>query len=207
MILECFYNVDRCRDVYMGAKGEMRLGGLGLALVMVSCTVTFDEELLKTRRDGSGDFVQIADTSFGPDATRLLGTPCSSGGQCASGFCVDNVCCDKACQDTCQVCNKAGDEGQCKASASGTACGSVSCVSEDRLSAKLCDDKGKCESKETACESYKCDSTAGACFASCSSDAQCYRYKCDTANSTCLTACKSASDCQSGFDCSKSKCK
>jgi hypothetical protein len=44
------------------------------------------------------------------------GDPCTSPGQCTSGFCVDGVCCDTACADACHACSAAAgasNDGTC----------------------------------------------------------------------------------------------
>lgn len=41
------------------------------------------------------------------------GSPCSSSGECMSGFCVDGVCCNTGCNGLCQTCSVAGSVGTC----------------------------------------------------------------------------------------------
>ncbi|MCC6558843.1 MAG: hypothetical protein IT372_38415 [Polyangiaceae bacterium] len=78
-----------------------------------------------------------------------LGSPCGTGGECASGHCVDGVCCDSACGDgdptDCQACSKeagAAEDGTCAPFAAGTTCRAAA---------------GACDSAET------CDGVSGAC--------------------------------------------
>ncbi|NUP10522.1 MAG: WD40 repeat domain-containing protein [Polyangiaceae bacterium] len=47
----------------------------------------------------------------------VLGAPCASNGECASGFCADDVCCDAACDGSCEGCDAAG---ACTATTAGT---------------------------------------------------------------------------------------
>src|ERR1700679_2845346 len=45
--------------------------------------------------------------------TVVVGQPCASGGQCATGFCFDGVCCQSDCSGVCQTCSAAGSVGTC----------------------------------------------------------------------------------------------
>lgn len=50
--------------------------------------------------------------SDGGSAGKLLGAPCNSAGQCASGFCVDGYCCGASCNDSiCQRCDASSVDG------------------------------------------------------------------------------------------------
>lgn len=41
------------------------------------------------------------------------GSPCTTPGQCQSGFCVDGVCCNNACTGLCRACDVSGSIGTC----------------------------------------------------------------------------------------------
>ena len=75
-------------------------------------------------------------------------------------------------------------------------------------SVKTCSAAGSCATTpEVACTPYRCESAAGTCYTSCSSDAQCYLYKCDLAASTCYSSCTSGAECQSNKCIGGGKCK
>jgi len=54
--------------------------------------------------------------------TLPLGSVCSAGTQCASGFCVDGVCCENSCTGVCMSCNQAAYRGYCRTDPDNTPC-------------------------------------------------------------------------------------
>ncbi len=106
------------------------------------------------------------------------GSACTSLGECRSAYCADGVCCDASCTGPCQACNLTGKAGTCS--------GITGAVHVGR-----------------SCGVYA-TCTAGACDASCASDASC------TATHHCVgsactlkkdngAACGAARECASGF--------
>jgi hypothetical protein len=123
-------------------------------------------------------------------------------GVCCDGFEVDGVCCQTACDGTCEACDadgvcrpaaegtdpgdecddesaaSCGEDGECDGSgacrlyADGTGCGTNGCEGTT-LSSAICNGAGQCLTSSVACAPYECDSSASACFASCSSIDQC----------------------------------
>jgi MYXO-CTERM domain-containing protein len=112
------------------------------------------------------------------------GTNCSENSECLNGNCVDGVCCDGSCSNLCEACDLPGrmgtctfidpgldpeDEcpgdgfcggtcdgsGQCDAPASGTPCGTASCVG-DQLSVLQCSDAFTCLAEILTCASGQC---------------------------------------------------
>jgi MYXO-CTERM domain-containing protein len=53
-----------------------------------------------------------------------LGTACSDGKECVTGFCSQGVCCDSTCTGTCQACNQQAHLGICSPISEG-ACGAA----------------------------------------------------------------------------------
>ncbi|MBS1152081.1 MAG: Secreted trypsin-like serine protease [Myxococcaceae bacterium] len=51
--------------------------------------------------------------------SKVLGTTCSVGSDCASGFCAGNRCCDRACNGACEAC---GSSGGCGLKPAATVC-------------------------------------------------------------------------------------
>lgn len=68
-----------------------------------------------------------------------LGTFCSSGAQCDSGFCVDGVCCESACTDQCAACNVASSPGFCVPVAGPPSGGRAPCTSNGSICGGTCD--------------------------------------------------------------------
>jgi hypothetical protein len=145
----------------------------------------------------------IEDGGAGPQDTGsqdagqgVLGAPCTSPGQCATGYCVDKVCCDSPCNDhTCQRCDQysMGGSGHCGVAKQGT------------------DLDGECP-KPTASCSGKCSiqKTAASCTGS--------SYTCSNQQETVLVASGSIcvanaqvpvskeDYCNTGSDCADGKC-
>jgi hypothetical protein len=60
-------------------------------------------------------------SSPGNDSGVPLGTACTTGTQCGSGFCADGVCCNNACAGTCETCKPVGGQaGTCSPIAANT---------------------------------------------------------------------------------------
>ncbi len=78
----------------------------------------------------------------------LLGEPCDTASDCASGYCVDGVCCDSACNDkVCQRCDTYSVNGAGH-------CGYVSSSSEDpdnECTASGCTNTGFCSGSGYSC--------------------------------------------------------
>lgn len=177
------------------------------------------------------------DTNKDPNGTPCsAGSSCSTG-HCMDNVCC-NAACGGACEacnlagqvgtcspvaagtdpdDDCapeavSTCGRDGlcnGSGGCRTYAAGTECAAPVCSSSTASSVKKCSATGSCASSpEVACTPYRCDSSTGTCYTSCSSDLQCYLYKCNTATSACYTKCTSVSQCQTGLKCiGNGKCK
>src|SRR5262249_32874804 len=50
------------------------------------------------------------------------GSPCTTGGPCATGYCASLVCCDAPCTGACEICNGAGAVGHCSVAGADTVC-------------------------------------------------------------------------------------
>jgi hypothetical protein len=130
-----------------------------------------------------------------------IGAPCGAPSQCGSGFCADGVCCATDCSAACMRCD--ATRGTCTPSAvgedprgdcpgqpmatcgraggcdgagacalwSGVPCAPPTCMGDDRID-HLCGG-GACAPQAASCGLYSCDPAAGACYASCTSNAQC----------------------------------
>ncbi|MFI5298875.1 MAG: FG-GAP repeat protein, partial [Polyangiales bacterium] len=110
-------------------------------------------------------------------AKAALGAPCTAADQCTSGSCADGVCCDTVCSGTvfgtsytCQACSAAakgqGADGTCgfviDNSDPRVDCPGVSCATGTRF-ASVCNGKGACRNKVTACASGACNATGSDC--------------------------------------------
>jgi len=106
----------------------------------------------------NGTTVQSAARLYDPS----FGLPCSSAGQCATGFCANGVCCDTACTGSCGACNLPGKIGTC----SPVAAGSVVC----RAATGVCDVAESCNGTSLTCPAdafqpatTTCRAAAGVC--------------------------------------------
>jgi hypothetical protein len=148
--------------------------------------------------------------SQGTCADRLaLGSSCTAGKECASGFCVDSVCCVEACGGQCEACNVAPNEGTCvpvtgEPVGSRPACegdGSACNGQCDGVNAAACSfpPAGKaCGAPSCAAgeqTSSSCDG-AGACVAT---TGDCSPFACGA--ETCRTSCSDDAHCANGFSC------
>ncbi|HLK91875.1 MAG TPA: hypothetical protein VKZ18_18430 [Polyangia bacterium] len=93
---------------------------------ITSGTLTFEFEALDDARNllgsGTSDGVTLK-ANAAVDATikltaasgttKGLGTACTAGSTCNSGFCTDGVCCQDACKDTCANCALTDTKGLC----------------------------------------------------------------------------------------------
>ena len=132
---------------------------------------------------------------------KALGTSCSQGTECSSGFCAGSVCCNRACNGACEQCSAAslgqctyktgtqclaatscanaavcsGSSGTCPSPTpkpSGTACGNMGC-SGSTQSGATCNGAGSCGASTTReCYPYACVSGSG-CKSSCATNADC----------------------------------
>jgi hypothetical protein len=105
------------------------------------------------------------------------GQPCTTAGECASGFCVDGFCCNTACSGTCEACSAAkkgsGSDGTCGAISPGSdpdnECTGASCngAGACRLpNGQICGTGTECESTlciDGVCCNTACSSTCQAC--------------------------------------------
>lgn len=78
---------------------------------------------------------------------NVLGAPCQTGLECASGYCVDSVCCDNICSGTCEGCTAAlkgtGEDGVCGSIAAGTD------PHDECPGVRMCDGNGACDGCDT----------------------------------------------------------
>ena len=108
---------------------------------------------------------------------------------------------------TCGLDGSCDGLGGCRTYPVGTEC-SATCTSASASTVSTCDATGTClAGGPTDCLPYACNSTTGACFTACSSDAQCVNYRCNTATSQCYTTCTTVAECQAGSKCNpQGKC-
>ncbi|WP_197041404.1 MopE-related protein [Chondromyces apiculatus] len=173
------------QDGTCGGGGACRLYPMGTTCAPASCVneTTVDGA---DACNGSGVCVSVGTTDCGVFACdggactneKVIGEPCTTGNECASGFCADGVCCDTACDASCDSCSadrkELGEDGECGPSAVGLECAPASC-SPDGASANLtdrCDGSGVCVDAGTeSCQHFAC--VSGACEAACVDDTSC----------------------------------
>ncbi len=175
-----------------------------------------------TRGDGGEDEAPVCEA---PHACvgRVLGQPCASPTECASGACADGVCCDETCAGKCRSCLAASTgkaDGTCALVSAGQPHG-MDCPA---LPATTCGSTGKCDGvggcldwpAMTACAAPSCANGGtvevgtptcdgkGACVPG--PDASCGTYACDALAGTCRNSCTVPSDCASGYFCGAQGC-
>jgi hypothetical protein len=167
-------------------------------------------------------------------STCSTGSVCSTG-NCKDGVCCNSACAGpcEACnlsgnkgicsptpagtdpdgdckQDPVSTCGLDGTcngSGGCRKYPVGTVCATMTCSGADSWIEKKCDSLGACTGTAVSCVPYKCDNTTGACYITCTSDAQCSLYRCNTAVSKCYSSCTTGAQCQSGKCIGGGKCK
>jgi hypothetical protein len=152
-----------------------------------------------------------------PTGTVVVGQPCASGGQCATGFCFDGVCCQSDCSGVCQTCAAAGSVGTCLPAEIGTDprqdCpdqGTASCQHDGQ-----CDGAGACENYPAGvdCQQGGCTGStltfAGRCdgLGTCltTPGQSCVPFSCATSGQ-CQTTCTVDADCSAGNTCKNGSC-
>ena len=124
--------------------------------------------------DGSGHCV----------AKKAQGQPCSSNGECTTGFCVEDRCCNTACNNPCDACSVAAGaqtDGTCANVADGGA-------------------------GTPACAPYLCNGASPTCPQSCTSDADCVSGDyCDAAHH-CVAKLAQGQGCSSNGQCASGSC-
>ena len=149
-----------------------------------------------------------------------LGTACTAGTECTSGFCVDGVCCNTACTGVCTACSAAmkgqGADGTCGNVAAGlnpnsdctmmpaSTCGTTG----------VCDGTGACQlyAAGTTCAAPSCNgethTNASTCdgLGNCNAGTMtsCSPYVCTVGG--CKTSCASDADCIATDFCSGGVC-
>lgn len=176
------------------------------------CVAQRDGGASDWRRDAAASDL-AADLRPADGPKQKLGTPCTTGALCESGFCVDGYCCSGACSSTCVTCAAKGNEGTCVPAAPGQD-PRKDCTGKHASCGGSCDGNGKCSfaavlDKECApptcgapgeLTTSSCD-PAGACVAQ---KKGCGGYAC--ASGACKTSCSSTSDCAGTAQCVGSKC-
>ena len=158
---------------------------------------------------------------------KPVGTACTAGSQCVSGYCTEGVCCDSACTDDaaaglCKSCKLAGKVGSCLPVASGGSDPKGRCVASD-ASAGDCARDGRCNgagacrpwSTNVGCRGASC--SAGALTPAtrcdgkghCPSAAEpqgCFPYQCSDPPTSCRTSCTTVADCSAAEACLNGRC-
>jgi hypothetical protein len=73
----------------------------------------------------------------GGGASKPIGAPCTSPGECFSGSCIDSVCCATPCADLCFACDLSGSIGTCTAVPAGQ-------DPDNECATGSCDGAGQC---------------------------------------------------------------
>jgi hypothetical protein len=147
---------------------------------------------------GAGGSDATTTTTTGPGGGASgspLGTPCATGGECASGLCADEVCCDRSCTQRCEACLSSENDG---AAPDGT-CAPIpwgadpedECPDKcngDEVLVGACDGASLCQWEDAVvCFPYTCSSVDTACYDSCTGNAQCAAgASCDSTDDVCL---------------------
>ncbi|MFI5300103.1 MAG: FG-GAP repeat protein [Polyangiales bacterium] len=151
-------------------------------------------------------------------AQVAVGTSCSVGDQCVSGFCADGVCCSTACAGSrCQACTKAltgQPDGTCTDTTAGLDphddCPGTSCAI-GTLVLDACNGKGSCGATTSSCAPYGCATAGNACATKCTVDGDCgTNAYCDAGTCAAKSArggpCATTHQCSAGSSCADGVC-
>jgi hypothetical protein len=138
-----------------------------------------------------------------------LGTTCSTGLYCESGFCVDGVCCDSACPGQCESCVEASRVGHCSPVV-GEPRGNRPACGEPDPCTPTCDgvrtDTCAATHENSVCAAASC--TDGLLFpeTTCGASAACFREStsCEPfgcAGTVCAAGCDAQTPCFPGYFC------
>jgi len=171
---------------------------------------------------GTSTTTTTAATASSTTTTTLspLGTACTGGTQCMSGFCVDGVCCNTVCSGVCTACSAAakgqGTDGVCGNVASGFPDNNQCAV----MHASTCGTTGVCNgagacvlySAGTACASPTCTGGVQTGASTCDGTGDCVPGTMSSCSpficgaTSCKTSCATTADCAAGFTCSGGSC-
>jgi len=122
--------------------------------------------------------------------------PCSSAGECSTGFCADGVCCNTPCTEQCKACNLSGSSGTCTRLTTGApASGHAACAGSDKCA-------GSCNSTSDSCVYPSTSQKCGAA-ATCSTDLTTVSFSACDAKGDCVPA---TQGCGSSSYCSNASC-
>lgn len=166
--------------------------------------------------DGGSDAATDAGQRPGGDLAQL-GSSCTRGADCRSGFCADGVCCNIACTGPCVTCAPSGRLGTCFPVDDGAPEPHGLCVNQGAASCGLngtCDGVGGCAfyPAGTACASSTCTGAVltltrtcdglGACGAG--TTIACSPFQC--LDGSCYDDCVSSAECSEGATCINGIC-
>jgi hypothetical protein len=129
-----------------------------------------------------------------------LGTPCTTGYDCATNNCADGVCCDKPCLTVCTACtyakNGVGPDGRCKAFAEGL------------FDTRCATETSNCEQTATCCgQTGKCDAIGNCAVeapgTACGDNGSCMQGVCRGSRCLSNADCPAGEACFSGGTCEK----
>jgi len=203
----------RTTDVYDPFTDTWRTGGTLARGRSAPVGILLGETLMVT---GGWDGTAV-------DVTELLtasalGSSCTSGTACESGFCTDTVCCESRCDGPCEACDKSGKcqpKPSAEPSSGHPSCGGYVCG--DDATKPAC--RNDCTLPSHCAKGFVC--TAGKCVPNdapkCSADrhtsistatgvaSPCGSYLCEDTDpekkGKCRTDCRDTGDCAAGFVC------
>ena len=140
-------------------------------------------------------------------AMSSKGEPCTSAGECATGFCAHGVCCTSACTESCKTCAAPSSRGDCAFVPLGVAPPKANdCPASAPSTCGLdvtCDGKGACRSyvAGTECSGRICQDSLSMSVSMCDGAGSCRPglliicapYLCDLSSGTCFSSCTSES--------------
>lgn len=145
-----------------------------------------------------------------------LGTTCSSGTSCLSGYCVDGVCCDRACGGACEACNGTGiaTPGTCAFVSGAPRSGHPGCTGSDACASSCKGHSASCvfPGTEAQCRNATCSGGTATSSAVCDGAGNCPTSSTRTCDpficgpTACKTACAGSSDCTGTNYCDSSTC-
>jgi hypothetical protein len=136
---------------------RLSLSWAALCLMLSACPtrVVFQDAGADSGRStggNAGTTLTGAGGMSGASGKHSLGSTCSDGTECSSGFCADGLCCDSACNRVCEQCSV---DGSCTTAIDDSRCGTIPCPKDTAcidfataITSSRCASRNACKSQK-----------------------------------------------------------